>query len=642
MSQHEPQLRTQNRGSTDGDGPTRSVVIPVYAEEPAVVTGLVDDLLRAGWHQVVVCADEPSADLQSTLETIDGDPHATLSVSETRRGKGGAIAAGLDLATGDVVGYVDADGAISVRELRCVYRLVERGDADLAIGSRGVPGNGRAGQSFLRRTLAGSYRWLARQVTGVPVQDFQCGAKALTREAWSSVAADVNEREFAFDTELIARVYHQGFRIREVSIDWADPGDSDVRLRRDVPGMLSSLVRIRRTLTESARRRRTAGDVLRVALVSSHPPNRGHLAEYGEQLARAYAAHDDVEVTVLALETPGAPPDERRDGYTVRRVWQRDSFRGALALFREVRTGDYDVVQFNIHVTYFGTRNVYRFVGLALPPLFSLLFGVQVVTTMHDLLEVVEEDVVEERVGRLERFGAYVATQLVLLSDATTVTSAEYLDVVERRYRAREVHHVPHGTFGRATDGGVTLDPPLRVLVFGHLSPTKDIDTVVAAFETVRERVPDAELWIAGGSHPGHPDHRQVLEDQHGDEPGVRFTGYLEDDEMDDVWLDSSLVVMPYRTCTGVSGVFQLAKSYGRPVVAFDTPGMHTATVDTGGVAEFVPPGDAEELATRITDLWTDRERLRRHARTNADAAEEYTIGDTADRMIEILRGVVG
>ena len=106
---------------------------------------------------------------------------------------------------------------------------------------------------------------------------------------------------------------------------------------------------------------------------------------------------------------------------------------------------------------------------------------------------------------------------------------------------------------------------------------------------------------------------------------------------MDEVWQRAALLVMPYRTCTGVSGVFQLAKTYGRPVVGFDIDGMRTSTLDTGGEAVFVPPADADALASEVLDLWDDRDRLTEMALGNAEAADSFTISDTADQMVEII-----
>ncbi|WP_158058214.1 glycosyltransferase [Halorussus halophilus] len=624
--------------------PTRAVVLPIYDEPVESWVGLVEELLAADWDEVVVCADDPGWSGSKALRDIDGEERVTLSVSDDRRGKGGALIDGLDASDADVIGFVDADGAIDVQELACLYRVVESGDADVAIGSRGISRERRAGQSTLRRAFAAGYSALARRATGVPVRDFQCGAKAFTREAWESVTAHNAEEGFSFDTELVARLYHRGFTIREVSIEWNDSGDSDVQLKSDVPKMLSSLQRIRRTRTAAPGRASTPGSQ-QVAMVSCHPPLQGHLSEYCEALATELGARDDVDLTVLAQCSDDAPSVEHRDDYVVRRVWQRDSARGTASLLRELVGNDYDVVHFNIHMTYFGTKNRYRFAGLALPPLISRLSDASVVTTLHDLLEVVDDQVVEEEIGVMERLGAVAATQMVLLGDATTVTSEEYLDVVTSRYQAPDVRHVPHGTFRTASERAAgertttelpDLDAPLRIMVFGHLGPTKDVETMVEAMEFVHEEVPDAELWIAGDSHPGYPGYREQLEKKFSGTPGVRFTGYVEDHEMDELWESASLLAMPYRTCTGVSGVFQLAKSYGRPVLAFDVEGMRTATVETGGSASFVPEGRPEEIASRIVELWDDRERLTEMASENAAASDEFTMADAAERFAEV------
>ncbi|WP_416840246.1 glycosyltransferase [Haloferax sp. DFSO52] len=616
---------------------SRSVVVPVYAEPPSTVAPLVDDLHSAGWHEVVVCADRPDPAMRKTLETFESEPWVTVKVSDTRRGKGGALAAGLDAADGDVVGYVDADGAVPVSDLDRLYSVVETGEASVAVGSRDIEGNCRNSQTPIRQYLAKGYRSLARHVTNAPLEDFQCGAKAFRSEVWNRVASEMVETGFAFDTELVARVHHNGYEVREVSIDWDDPGDSSVSPTRDVPDMLRSLYRIRKSIrgpaTPSA-----SDDVPSVALVTSHPPTRGHLAEYGEELARAYGRRDDVDVTVLAQRSETAPPVEFRRGYEVRRVWDRDSFDGARALLDELLAGDYDAVQFNIHMTYFGDENVHRFIGLALPPLLSRVYDVPVLTTMHDLMEVVEEDAVDEDIGLVEQVGARTATQMVLMGDASTVTSEEYKEIVADRYYASNVHHVPHGTFAYADGGMPHLPDRFRIMVFGHLSPTKDIETVVDAFEQVRTAIPDAELVVAGGSHPGFPGYKETLEAKYGDRPGVEFLGYVEDDEMDHVWEDASVVVMPYRTCTGVSGVFQLAKSYGTAVVSSDVEGMRTSTVETGGDAAFYADGEPSALADELLELHADRERLQRLAHSNSEAASSYTIGDTAARMVSLLK----
>ena len=637
----------------------RSVVLPVYDEPPATWSDLTTALLDGDWNEVVLAVDEPDDETQRAAAALDERPDVTLSVARDRRGKGGALRDGLNVASGDVVGYVDADGAVGITALDRLYGAVEDGAA-VAIGSRDATAASREGQALHRRVLGAGYRRLARRVTGVDVTDFQCGAKAFRREVWASVADRMDETGFAFDTELLARAHRRGYEVREYPIAWQDPGDSDVSVVRDVPDLFGALRRLDRIPVDAsvaadsgdgppgatadgppsgnADGAPSAGaDPVQIALVTDHPPNRGHLAEYGEELAHAYAGRPDVEVTVLSREAAdGTEGNDAEWPYAVEQVWDRDSAATAWRLLRELRTGEYEAVQFNVHMTYFGSRNAHRFLGLSLPALARLSLDCPVVTTLHDMLEVIEEECVEEDVSPLERVGARVATQVALCANATTVTAESYSDVIEQRYLGDAVH-VPHGTFTR-TDGGVpAVEPPLTLLHFGFLGPTKDVETTIEAFREIRAEIPDAELVVAGGSHPDHPGYRERFEERFGDEPGVRFTGYVEDDDLDAIWHDASLVVMPYHTCTGVSGVFQLAKSYGKPVVAYDNDGMATSTVETGGSAEFVTPEDPDGMAECICDLWADRERLHEMGRENAAAGEAVPMTETAERMLQVF-----
>lgn len=710
-------VSTSARAPGPDDTVGRSVVLPVYRESPTTVTDLIEALHAAGWSEVVVCADAPDEPLREALSSVADGPGTALSVSPVRRGKGGALTAGLEEADGDVLGYVDADGAVPITDLDRLYRSVENGDAAMAVGSRDVGDQTRSEQGPVRRTLGRWYRRLAGTLVDVPVSDVQCGAKAFDREVWEAVGQNVEAAGFAFDTELVARTHRRGYDVREVPIDWSEPGASTVNPVFDAPEMLVSLVRIRRAVRTvdpavdltGARHRPTAADSatdggvteavaavddcdgdgsdrIDVALVTAHPPDKGHLAEYGERLARAYHDRPDVSVTVVSPTTDGDTTTTRTaadggvtataggsntpdtdDGdpattttttttaeysYDVARVWKRDSFSGARALCRELLSGEYDAVHFNLHMTYFGRRDGYRFLGLTLPALVSLAGDVRVVTTLHDMLDIVAEDAVDRDVGPLARVGAALGTQAVLLGDATTVTSEEFRDTVRERYRPRELHHVPHGTFVDPATDDVTppADGPFRVLVFGHLGPTKDVGTVVEAVDRLVEDDvdranadgsvdPAVELVVAGDSHPQHPGYRDRLEAAYGDRPYVRFTGYVPEDELDGVWSEASLAVLPYRTCTGVSGVFQLAKSHATPVVTFDAAGMRTSTVETGGTARFVQPGDATALASELARLRDSPEELREMARENAAAATEFTIDDVAARFVDVLRG---
>ena len=246
-SHEQPTTRPRKDGldrSIDFSRPTCSVVLPIYSVDPSIWQALLSELLTYGWDEVILCIDEPDPESLSIVEGLD-IPTVKTSLSESRRGKGRAIADGFETASGDVIGFIDADGAVPVRDLAHLYDVVIDGEAAVAVGSRDtVPGN-RDSQSFHRRILAASYRRFAQYMTGVPATDFQCGAKVICSDAWSDVSGRIEQEGFGFDTALLTHAHGHDYQIKECSVDWDDPGDSTVNVFRDVPRMLMTLMKIR-------------------------------------------------------------------------------------------------------------------------------------------------------------------------------------------------------------------------------------------------------------------------------------------------------------------------------------------------------------------------------------------------------------
>jgi glycosyltransferase involved in cell wall biosynthesis len=124
--------------------PTVSMVVPALNEErniPHVFERIPEDM-----HQVVL-VDGRSVD--NTVEVARKLRPDLCVVSQTRNGKGNALACGFEAATGDVIAMVDADGSADPTEIpRFVEALV--GGADFAKGTRFLPGGGSADITRLR------------------------------------------------------------------------------------------------------------------------------------------------------------------------------------------------------------------------------------------------------------------------------------------------------------------------------------------------------------------------------------------------------------------------------------------------------------------------------------------------------------
>ncbi|WP_313675438.1 glycosyltransferase family 2 protein [Mycolicibacterium sp.] len=157
--------------------PRVSVVIPVLNEErnlPYVAARMPGDV-----HEVIV-VDGRSVDgtVQKARELWPNGIHLTQS----RSGKGNALACGFAAATGDIVVMIDADCSTDPAEIPAFVGALIAG-ADFAKGSRFVLGGGSADITPLRKFGNGALSALVNALFGTKYSDLCYGYNAFWRHS---------------------------------------------------------------------------------------------------------------------------------------------------------------------------------------------------------------------------------------------------------------------------------------------------------------------------------------------------------------------------------------------------------------------------------------------------------------------------
>jgi len=189
---------------------TISIVIPTRDEEGLI--GEIVDSVRPYAGEILVI-DGHSRDRTREIAT----QHGARVVLDNGKGKGEALRMALEVATGDVVVFIDADGSHEARDIPAMVAPILANASDMVVGSRGKGGSdelhGTLGQ-LIRYTgsqlimLAINYRWNVR------LTDSQNGFRAIRRDVGRNLGLTSNLT--TIEQEMLMKALKKGYRVSEI------------------------------------------------------------------------------------------------------------------------------------------------------------------------------------------------------------------------------------------------------------------------------------------------------------------------------------------------------------------------------------------------------------------------------------------
>ena len=207
------------------------------------------------------------------------------------------------------------------------------------------------------------------------------------------------------------------------------------------------------------------------------------------------------------------------------------------------------------------------------------------------------------------------------------------------KYGGENVHFRAHGVLSarpEPPDLSRRGFPEHRILVFGKWGTYKRLRIVItglrAGKEVYAQRPP-------GGSRRRSSDGariRRSVAARYRNDRSIEFTGYVEEHDLPPLFRTASVLVMPYSSATGASGVAHLGCEYGLPMVSADIPDFREMAEDERLAMDFYKTGDAGSLADALLQLLSDPERQKEMAEQNFSAALRMTMPEIV-RQVSVL-----
>ncbi len=231
--------------------PELSIIVPAYNEEELIVSTL--DGLRAYFssrpetYELIVVDDGSRDQTVARVNAWQAQTGASLQVvvNERNMGKGFSVRHGVEASRGQFLIFIDADLPYELNAVEGFLHALHHG-ADLAIGSRILPGSAVKGVPASRHFAGQVFSWIVQAFLWLGVADTQCGFKSFKASAAREIFRRLTITGFGFDVELLYVARKLKYHIQPVAVQMIHHRlGSRVRLFSHSLEMLADLFTIR-------------------------------------------------------------------------------------------------------------------------------------------------------------------------------------------------------------------------------------------------------------------------------------------------------------------------------------------------------------------------------------------------------------
>jgi glycosyltransferase involved in cell wall biosynthesis len=372
---------------------------------------------------------------------------------------------------------------------------------------------------------------------------------------------------------------------------------------------------------------------MKLAIITAYPPSKITLNEYAYHLVKQFRQKELItELILLTDVTEGAKKldfVEQGCKVSVKECWSFNSYGNILSVNKAVNQTRPDSILFNLQFMKFGDKKIPAAMGLLLP-LICKIKRIPTIVLLHNILEEVDLKKAGFSSNKLMQnmylFLGSILTKLILKADIVAVTMRKYVGVLEKKYNVKNVMAIPHGTFEVLKKPTFNLPKgALKIMTFGKFGTYKKVDLLIEAVQIVRSITKmDLEIVIAGTNHPNAPKYLETAKKRFNYVPKLIFTGYVAEDEIPRLFNDSAVVVFPYTSTTGSSGVLHQAGGYGKAVIMPNLGDLALLVKEEGYRAEFFEPTSSASLAKSIEAIVTNEAYRIALGIANYEAASAY------------------
>ncbi len=229
-----------------------NITIPVYNEEESLsqkIQELIAFLNKTKFpHKYeIIIADNASTDNTGKIAKKLVKKYPLVKyIRIDKKGRGLALKTVWTKTNADVLSYMDVDLSTDLKHFKPLIDSIVVSKNNLAIGNRLGKNSKVIGRSFLRELLSRGYNLILRLIFFSPINDSQCGFKAIDRKSFLKLVKEIEDNNWFLDTEMILLALHRGMKVSQIDVKWIDDPGSQVKIVKTVSEDLHGVARVKR------------------------------------------------------------------------------------------------------------------------------------------------------------------------------------------------------------------------------------------------------------------------------------------------------------------------------------------------------------------------------------------------------------
>ncbi|MBE5943627.1 MAG: glycosyltransferase family 2 protein [Lachnospiraceae bacterium] len=198
------------------------VIMPAYNEGAAICNNLLNAssiISEFCKDYIIIAVNDGSKDNTESeiIKASEKDSNIAYISYHQNKGKGGAISTGVHYANSTYTAFLDSDLELSPSMLEEFLTQLEKGNGDIAIGSK-LHKESKLNYPAIRKFLSLGYYLLLKLLFRLKIKDTQTGIKLFKTQVVKPICESLSTYGFAYDIEILAKATKKGYSIIEMPI----------------------------------------------------------------------------------------------------------------------------------------------------------------------------------------------------------------------------------------------------------------------------------------------------------------------------------------------------------------------------------------------------------------------------------------